>query len=375
MYRLWDSIVKPLIYELKPTHIVEVGSENGFNTKLLLDYCISNNAKVSAIDPFPLFDVDEFKNIYGDKFEMYENLSHDVLASIENYDLILLDGDHNWYTVYNELKIIENNFDSDSFPFVIFHDISWPYGRRDLYYNPDNIPEEFRQPYEKKGMFPGENKLLEKDGFNNMLYNAIEENTPQNGVLTGIEDFIDESELDLTFKAINAFHGLGLLYLKNEKIDDIITNILNNCDLLASLEEYYLKNIITTKMDVNEIVETKDKLINDIFNISDEKEEVINDLNSQINLRDQEIAKLNSLLNHEKHILNQKENKINKLNSKIENEKRKNSLKNKKIKKMNSEINNLKKYNSKLKIQNDEILSSKSWKITKPLRKLNNSKN
>ncbi len=40
-------------------------------------------------------------------------------------------------------------------PVLILHDVGWPYGRRDLYYTPETIPEEFRQPYEQAGMLPG----------------------------------------------------------------------------------------------------------------------------------------------------------------------------------------------------------------------------
>ena len=40
-------------------------------------------------------------------------------------------------------------------PVLILHDVCWPYGRRDLYYVPERIPEEFRQPYAQRGMRPG----------------------------------------------------------------------------------------------------------------------------------------------------------------------------------------------------------------------------
>lgn len=117
---MWNSIVFPLINELKPKYIVEVGSEKGTNTMSMLEYCEGNNAVLTCIDPFPLFDVEGLKNKYGDKFDMVEDLSLNVLPHLKDYDLILLDGDHNWYTIYNELKCIENTFNQDSFPFIFF---------------------------------------------------------------------------------------------------------------------------------------------------------------------------------------------------------------------------------------------------------------
>jgi hypothetical protein len=44
------------------------------------------------------------------------------------------------------------------------HDVLWPYGRRDLYYEPERVPEEFRQPYEMKGIRPGTKQVLPAAG-------------------------------------------------------------------------------------------------------------------------------------------------------------------------------------------------------------------
>ncbi|MGB9980379.1 class I SAM-dependent methyltransferase, partial [Methanobacterium sp.] len=116
MNRFWINLILPIIKNSKANYIVEVGSDTGINTKNILKYCVKYNAHMAAIDPFPKFDVDEFKSIYGDKFEIYTELSLYRLPLLENYDVILLDGDHNWYTVYNELKIIEKSFKDKNFP-------------------------------------------------------------------------------------------------------------------------------------------------------------------------------------------------------------------------------------------------------------------
>ncbi len=75
---------------------------------------------------------------------------------------------------------------------MILHDVLWPYGRRDLYYSPDNVPKEFRQTNETRGMHPDKKKLLQSGGLNMQLHNAIEEGGPRNGVMTGLEDFMAE---------------------------------------------------------------------------------------------------------------------------------------------------------------------------------------
>ncbi|PKL71102.1 MAG: hypothetical protein CVV29_12395, partial [Methanobacteriales archaeon HGW-Methanobacteriales-2] len=236
MNRFWDKIIFPIFEKINTRYIVEIGSESGINTKNILDYCQDHDAHMTAIDPIPLFDVDEFKNEYGKLFEMYKGLSLSVLPLLKDYDVILIDGDHNWYTVYNELKIIEKSFKGKNFPLVFLHDVGWPYGRRDLYYNPENIPKYFRHPYKQLGLYPGHINLEKKGGLNHNLNNSIYENNPKNGVLTAVEDFIDESDLELCLNIIDIFHGLGILYQKDEKIVDIVNNCLKEANLFKLIE-------------------------------------------------------------------------------------------------------------------------------------------
>jgi GT2 family glycosyltransferase/glycosyltransferase involved in cell wall biosynthesis len=253
MNRFWNIVMRPIIEEIKAEYIVEVGSDTGVNTKNILDYCMDNNAHMTAVDPFPKFDVDEFKSNYGDKFEIYTDLSLSVLPLLEDYDVILLDGDHNWYTVFNELKTIEKSFKNKKFPLIFLHDIGWPYSRRDLYYNPENIPEIYRQPYKQLGMYPGQRELKEKGGLNPHIFNAITENTPKNGVLTALEDFVDQSNLELSFEFLPVYHGLGILYPKNKELENKIKEIINNANLLYLLEMDRTKLFIEKKSTQQEL--------------------------------------------------------------------------------------------------------------------------
>ena len=107
MNRFWSNIIQPIIKSINANYIIEIGSDTGTNTLNILEYCTKYNAHMTAVDPLPKFNIDEFKAKYGDKFEIYNELSLSRLPLLKDYDVILLDGDHNWYTVYNELKIIE----------------------------------------------------------------------------------------------------------------------------------------------------------------------------------------------------------------------------------------------------------------------------
>ena len=79
----------------------------------------------------------------------------------------LIDGDHNWYTVVNELRMLRDNARAgrEPLPVLILHDVGWPYGRRDLYYDPSTIPEEHRQPHRKAGMRLGRAELVDHLSF------------------------------------------------------------------------------------------------------------------------------------------------------------------------------------------------------------------
>lgn len=99
----------------------------------------------------------------------------------------------------------------EDYPLVIFHDVGWPYARRDMYYNPDDIPEEDRQPFKQQAIHPDMSTLSEIGGINQGLFNAVEENGPKNGVLTAVEDFFQESPYYDNLIEIPGFYGLGIL--------------------------------------------------------------------------------------------------------------------------------------------------------------------
>ena len=200
----------PIVSACEPKRIFEIGALNGKNTK---NICATfSDAEVIVSDPVPAFDHEKLEREVPN-LKFYKELSLNVIPVIGKFDVGIIDGDHNWYTVYNELKSIEisHSDDPDLFPVLFFHDIGWPYGRRDLYYNHATIPDEFVQPYAKKGMDPDEKTLVEKGGLNRQLDNAIEEGGERNGVLTAIEDFISESNIEFVFKKIPVYFGYGIL--------------------------------------------------------------------------------------------------------------------------------------------------------------------
>lgn len=209
MHRYWNAILAPLLAELTPRHVVEVGSEFGHNTKNLLAFLEGSGGRLDVIDPAPQFPYQEWREASSADFHVHRTTSLEMLPALGAADLVLLDGDHNWYTVVEELRIIGREF--EEFPVVLLHDVGWPYGRRDLYYVPERIPEAMRQPIGYGGLVPGEPDQSAASGFNRGAANALTEGTPRNGVLTAIEDFVSEFATPLRLRVIPGIHGLGIL--------------------------------------------------------------------------------------------------------------------------------------------------------------------
>src|SRR3954447_22882881 len=125
MHPFWQSVIKPLLMARGSKILVEIGAEEGRNTRNLLEYCREQGAMLHAIDPGPKFDVAAWTKAFEGRLVVRQGLSLDVLPTLGPFDTILIDGDHNWYTVFQELKLIEQRSAclSQTFPLVILHDI------------------------------------------------------------------------------------------------------------------------------------------------------------------------------------------------------------------------------------------------------------
>ena len=110
-----------------------------------------------AIDPTPEPALRELAAERGD-LELIERTSIEALADADlDADAVILDGDHNYYTLSEELRLIAERAAGGQLPLLIFHDIGWPLARRDAYYAPERIPAEHRQPLVRNVyLVPGE---------------------------------------------------------------------------------------------------------------------------------------------------------------------------------------------------------------------------
>lgn len=212
MHYFWDSVILPLLVSIRARTIVEIGAADGKNTRNILEYANEVHGTVHTIDTVKSASMDMLIQEYPNSLTFYAEQSLTALPKIHGYDAVLIDGDHNWYTVFHELKLIyEQSQQSGTLPLILLHDTGWPYAYRDLYYDPSTIPPAFRHPYNKGGITPLEHTPVSDGGLNCTLHHSTQENIPRCGVLCAVEDFLSEHPSDFVLTTIPGLYGISIL--------------------------------------------------------------------------------------------------------------------------------------------------------------------
>ncbi|MET0591410.1 MAG: class I SAM-dependent methyltransferase [Polyangiaceae bacterium] len=224
--------------------MAEIGSEYGAFTEELCEFAARAGGKLVSIDPAPQPTAIAFHERYGASphFEFLKKTSLEAIGSLGAIDVYIVDGDHNYYTVRQELEAIHAQQKREGRPLLVFeHDVGWPCARRDMYYAPERIPERSRKPYSNQGGVSFDKPGLVPGGFGDVpsVAFALEEGGKQNGVRTAIEDFMAEHP-ELRFEFVPGFFGLGVVYSReapwSEKIAEILRPFADNV-LLAKMEQ------------------------------------------------------------------------------------------------------------------------------------------
>ena len=235
------EIIVPVLDASGAKSVVEVGAYAGDLTGLLVEWAGGSGARVWAIDPAPRKPLVELAE-QRPQLELVRATSHEALAEIPLPDAANIDGDHNYYTVSEELRIVAHRAAGADLPLLIFHDVGWPHGRRDDYYDPSLVPEEARQPiHEGAGVFPGEPGI--RPGGLPYRYAAAREGGPRNGVLTAVEDFVADRE-GLRLAVVPAFFGLGVVWHERAPYADAVAEILDVWDRNPLLERLEANRVL-----------------------------------------------------------------------------------------------------------------------------------
>lgn len=234
MSAFWP-LLEPVLRALNPRKICEVGTEKGGLTERLLAFCETSGSQYIGVDPTLSPDFLAAKQKKGTVF--LKDRSLDVLNEIVGCDVYFIDGDHNYYTVYRELTVI---LESDPAPLIFLHDVSWPWARRDLYYNPDSIPDQHRHPCtDQKGPHI-RGAALREDGFvgvksDENFYAAEAFGGVKNGVLTAAEAAVGEAGVPgWKLSLIPAVFGLGIIW-QAEALPGAVNRQLESLDRAAEV--------------------------------------------------------------------------------------------------------------------------------------------
>jgi Methyltransferase domain len=190
--------------------VVEIGAFAGDLTRVLVDWAHGAGARVAAIDPAPQPGLEALAEAHPE-LELIRETSLDALPRIPLPDAVVVDGDHNYWTVSQELRLIAERAGDGELPLLLFHDVSWPHARRDDYFNASRIPAEHRQPVigDSGGIFPGDPGV--RPAGLPYARSAVREGGPGNGVLTAVEDFADARE-DLRLVVVPSWFGFGVVW-------------------------------------------------------------------------------------------------------------------------------------------------------------------
>ncbi|WP_296893642.1 hypothetical protein [uncultured Methanobrevibacter sp.] len=321
MFNVGNDIIPIILTEFKVNNIIISGSSNDI-TENVIEYCDNNGISY--------FTASSTNEIEGDLIN-HENLN--VINDFKDYDAIFINGDPNWYTVFHELNNIYDN--NEEFPLVFFCNNVFPHKRRDTYFSFDIIPPEYINEYSDK-LDLGDGIFI-KDGF----YHAIHENTPKNGVLTAIEDFLDNHD-DIGMMDLKLTDGITILFpistINQIRIDKINKrksyryDDYDHFDIFAEnklLKDYVdnfnksEKNIVDLEDLKLELVE-KNNLINEyevkLDNANNEimyKDSKLHNLDSKLNLNSSQIKKFKSQLYNNELEMNDMVDKIQSANSEI----------------------------------------------------------
>lgn len=212
--------------------VTEIGAYAGDLTKDLADWAEGRGGEVIAIDPFPQPALGRLGE-ERDSVTLVEEPSFDALRHIPRTDAVVIDGDHNYYTVTRELQAIGERFPDEEIPLLILHDVRWPHARRDAYYAPDAIPEDERRPMSSGPVFPGTSGIAP----GGLPYRDVaeEEGGPRNGVLTALEDFLAGHD-GLRLAIIPAFYGVGVAWPAAAEWADDVAKVIAPFDRTPWLE-------------------------------------------------------------------------------------------------------------------------------------------
>lgn len=242
----FKSIILPILKKIKASRIIEIGVGTGKLTEDLLGLAEANEGELDCIDLYSWDDKIEKIISSSEHGRFFMELSSEILPTLNAADAYIIAGDFNYYTVLNDLNNAWKLSHKEQKPFLaLVRGLTWPFGRRDGYYNPNAIPQDHVHPHTWMQAINVDDPDIAKIGFrSSTIAFACHEGGEKNGVRTAVLDFTDEHKQELTWVEIPAFLGLGIIYSSDAPWSSEITHFLKAFkqeDLVSQQEEYRMK--------------------------------------------------------------------------------------------------------------------------------------
>jgi hypothetical protein len=236
------DLMRALFDAVGARSVVEVGAYAGDLTRVLADWASPRGVRVLAVDPAPQPGLVALADAH-DGVELVRQTSLEALPAIELPDVVIIDGDHNYYTVEQELRLIAERASGRQLPLLLFHDVCWPHGRRDDYFDPEQIPADYRRAVvgEGAGIAPDDPSVRD-DGLP-YPRSASQEGGERNGVLTAIEDFVATDDA-LRLVVVPAFFGFGAVWHREAPWAEEVGRILDPWDRNPLLERLETNRVL-----------------------------------------------------------------------------------------------------------------------------------
>ena len=256
------EVMVPCIELVDARSVIEIGAYNGDLTRLLADWAARAEARVLAIDPAPKPGLVRLEK-ERDEVELSRETSREALRHVELADVVIIDGDHNYWTVSEELRLLSERAGGTDLPLLMFHDVGWPHAFRDDYFDARLIPEDHRHPVagpdERRGLYPGDPGL--RPGGLPYPRSAAREGGPRNGVRAAVEDFL-EGRQGLRFVRVPAFFGFGVVWREDTPWAEKMAEFLEPWDenpVIARLEANRVRLLADMQVQAAELWKERER--------------------------------------------------------------------------------------------------------------------
>lgn len=330
--------INEILIDSESKNIILIGFKSEKLIQFILNYVKINSGNVIVIDPRPQISIDDIIMDNSVNFTLYNENSLKKLDDFQDYDAIFIDGNPNWYTVYNELNIVEKN--CKKFPLIFVCNSSFPHERRDTYYYFDCIPFNYQHVHSKNlVIFQDIHDKSKRITIKDDDYHAIYQNSQKNGVLTAIEDYIKTTTLNVDKTLVDSETGIQLvyfknhplferflklentnkfhnLYVRNEYLNRFVVDLLeNNANNFSEIHNEQLINKLSDYRDINHnlniLLTSKERLLKFKDEIINSNDELLQSQESVLSSKEKLIISKDMLLNSKEELIKSNQELLN----------------------------------------------------------------